>query len=80
MTDHVVPSPLIDPNRSMCLCDQGGHGLAAVTAVDADGNETYWIADTELLGHDNVDHGVIPRHEQLGELPRHVRVRLWWRP
>jgi hypothetical protein len=77
MSDHVVRDPIIDPARSACLCDVGAPGYQAVLAVDADGNTSLWIADTDLLGRDDVDHGAIPRHEQLGELPPHVRARLW---
>ena len=68
--------PLIDPDRSRCLCDVGADGLQAATAVDADGRPSYWIVDTGLLGQDGVDHGVIPRHEQPGPLPGHIRRRL----
>jgi hypothetical protein len=74
MTD--VPNPIVDHARSVCLCDQGGHGLAAVTAVDSNGNTTLFVADTSLLGCDGVDHGVIPCHERLRPLPGHIRRRL----
>jgi hypothetical protein len=67
---------IIDPNRTVCLCEAGAPGYQAAVAVDDTGGETYWIADTSLLGRDDVDHGVIPRHEQLGPLPGGWRDRL----
>jgi hypothetical protein len=79
MSDHVIPGPFIDPDRSIGLSDMGGHGLAAAVAVDADGNGSLWIVDVDALDRDQAAHGGNPRHEQVGELPGGWRERIWGR-
>ena len=64
--DH--DNPISD--RSVCLCDVGGHGLAAATVVCSDGSvvPVLLLADEELVWD---LHCRRVEHEQLGPLP-------WW--
>jgi hypothetical protein len=67
---------LIDPERSVSLCDVGAPGYVAALTVDPDGTETYWIADRDLIG-ENCDHGnENPPHERLGPLPPLIRAKI----
>jgi hypothetical protein len=69
--------PLIDPDRTVCLCDVGDPDYIATVTVDIHGNDKYWLCHRDLLG-DVADIGNSnPRHEQLGRLPQHVRDRIW---
>jgi hypothetical protein len=40
---------LIDPARTVCLCDVGNPDYIATITVDRDGNETYWLAHKDLM-------------------------------
>jgi hypothetical protein len=74
MTDH---GRIIDPDRTVCLCDVGDTEHLATVSVDPDGNETYWLAHRELLG-EPADHGnENPYHEKPGRLPQVIRDRIW---
>lgn len=69
--------PLVDPNRTACLCDVGAPGYALTVAVDHNGNETLWIIDNGQLGVDGTDHGNPNQpHEKPGELPQTIRERI----
>jgi hypothetical protein len=69
---------VIDPARTVCLCDAGDTDYVATVAVDHEGAETYWLAHKELLGCDDADCGDENQpHEKLGRLPAAVRDRIW---
>jgi hypothetical protein len=70
--------PLVDPHRTVCLCDVGNRDYILTISVDADGNDKFWLCRKDLLGDQDADIGdPDPRHEQLGRLPQHVRDRIW---
>lgn len=62
----------------MCLCDVGAPDYIVAVVIDANGDQTLWLARADLVGCDNVDHGdEQPAHEKLGRLPRAIRERIW---
>ena len=76
MTDTY--SARIDPERSVCLDQEGLPGFRAVTAVDADGNETLWLyrsgtAEQALSGCACPE---CAPHDQEGRLPARYRHKL----
>jgi hypothetical protein len=69
---------LIDPHRTVCLCDVGAPDYVLTVTVDANGEQTLWLARKDLIGRPDADHGnENPPHEKLGRLPHTVRERIW---
>jgi hypothetical protein len=70
---------LLDDLRTACLCDVGGPGLLAATAIGADGSEHYLLALVDAIGDENVRYDpTTPQapHERLGALPLEYLRRL----
>lgn len=77
MTD--TDTLLIDPVRSMCLCDVGAPEYRAVVAVDAQGVEHLVLAKVDRINDDaaRVDTGcAAAEHDQAGPLPLDVLRRV----
>lgn len=74
-----MSGPIVDPERSVCLCDVGAPGYILATTITTQGEVTLWLAVTELLGvSGSVTPGdTKPAHERLGPLPRPVRDAIW---
>jgi hypothetical protein len=69
---------LIDPQHTMCLCDVGAPAYVVAVAVDANGEQTFWLARKDLIGCAGADHGnENPPHEKLGRLAQSIRERIW---
>lgn len=69
---------IVDGSRTRCLCDVGGPGYWAATAVAADGSEYLVIAELDSLG-DGAPYDAACStvgHEQLGPLPLEYVRRL----
>ena len=65
---------LIDPDRTVCLCDVGAPDYLAAVTVDANGEDTFWLACKDLVERADADLGdENPPHEKLGRLPHTVR-------
>jgi hypothetical protein len=68
--------PLIDHDRTACLCSDGLPGYWAAVCVTASGEDALWLVcvdelDTEHSRHGNGDQP----HEQLGPMPATWRHR-----
>lgn len=71
--------PLIDWQRSACLCDVGAPGHSLAVAVTDDGRDTLWMIDDAELHAEHPRHGGNSQpHEQVGPLPERWRERVAW--
>jgi hypothetical protein len=69
----------LDDDHSSCLCDVGGDGYAAATAVAADGSTHLLLAQVDAIGDDRVTYDPTCQgaaHEQTGPLPLEFVRRL----
>jgi hypothetical protein len=73
--DH---GPIVDPQRSTCLCDAGAPDYVAAVCVTPDGEDVLWLVSKSELHAEHPRCGVAQqRHEQLGRLPQWIRERVW---
>lgn len=70
---------LIDPGRTAFLCDVGGRGFLAATAVRPDGTSHLVVACLDVLGDADTKYDSAcahVEHEQVGPLPLEYVRRL----
>jgi hypothetical protein len=70
---------LLDDDHTRCLCDVGGDGYIAATAVAADGSTHLLLARVDAIGNSDVtyDPGCTDvAYEQLGALPPRWAARV----
>jgi hypothetical protein len=70
---------LLDDDHTRCLCDVGGDGYIAATAVADDGSTHLLLARVDAIGNSDVTYDPTCQdisHEQLGQLPEHVTRRM----
>jgi hypothetical protein len=81
--DRFENTNLVDPARSMCLCDVGLPGYVAALAVGPDGLEHLALGCRDRFGDPTAGYDHLcadVAHEQEGELPSLWRARVWLAP
>jgi hypothetical protein len=72
VTDHQQHGELVDPDRTVCLCDVGNPDYLAAVAIGPDGDQRLILAQRDAIGDPDVRYDPLcsgVAHEQVGKLP-----------